>query len=150
MYQPRLVQQTKRIEQLLRKDPNQRRTQSTELILLDELVEVDTQQLKDQTQMLLVNESILQSQNMMIVMLIKLTVKLRLISNHSFTAEKRVSYQVKNRHFHHALIEVCRFVLDNLHGHHLLRLQILALDDLAKRALPKHIQNQVPIPITHQ
>ena len=49
MYQPRLVQQTERIKQLLRKHPNQRRTQSAELILLDELVEVDTQKLKDQT-----------------------------------------------------------------------------------------------------
>lgn len=57
-----------------------------------------------------------------------------------------MTYQVENRHLHHTLVEVRRAVLDNLDSHDLLRLKILTLDDLAKRALAEHIQDQVSVP----
>ena len=42
MDQPGLVEKTQTVEQLLRKDPHERRAQSTKLVLLDQLVEVHT------------------------------------------------------------------------------------------------------------
>lgn len=46
-----------------------------------------------------------------------------------------VTYQVKDRHLHHALVEVRSPVLDDLDGNNLLGLQILTLDDLPECAL---------------
>jgi hypothetical protein len=48
------------------------------------------------------------------------------------------------------LIEVRRAVLDHLDGNHLLRLQVLALDDLAEGALAENVENQVAIPAAEQ
>jgi hypothetical protein len=56
-----------------------------------------------------------------------------------------MTYQVQNRHFHHALIEVGCAVLDHLDCNHFLGLEILALDDLAERALAEDIQNKIAI-----
>lgn len=42
MYQASLVQKAQPIQKLLREDPNEGRAQPAELVLLDELVEVDT------------------------------------------------------------------------------------------------------------
>lgn len=61
MYQPRFTEQAQPVEQLLRKHPHQRGTQTPELVLLDKFVQVDRQQLKDQTKMLPMDECILQS-----------------------------------------------------------------------------------------
>lgn len=58
MYQPCLVEQREAIEKLLGEDAHEGCAQSSELVLLDELIQVDTQQLKDQTQMLSVDEGI--------------------------------------------------------------------------------------------
>lgn len=56
-----LVQKTQGIQKLLRKDTYQRRAQSSELILFNQFVEVHAEQLKGQTEVLFVNEGILQS-----------------------------------------------------------------------------------------
>lgn len=56
-------------------------------------------------------------------------------------------YQVQNGHLHHALVEVCRPIFDNLDGDDFLGLQVLALDHLSKGALSKHIQDEISIPI---
>jgi hypothetical protein len=56
-------------------------------------------------------------------------------------------YQIKHRNFHHALVEVSRAVLDDLDGNNLLRLEVLAFDDLAKSTLAQHIENKVSVPI---
>lgn len=53
--------------------------------------------------------------------------------------------QIKHRHLHHALVEIRSLVLDHLHSNHLLRLQVLTLDDLAEGALAEYIENQVSI-----
>lgn len=56
-----LVQKTQGIQKLLRKDAYQRRAQPSELILFNQFVEVHAEQLKGQTEVLFVNEGILQS-----------------------------------------------------------------------------------------
>ena len=58
MDQSRLIEQGKPIQQLLRKDADQGRAQASELVLLDQLVQVDTKQLEDQAQVLPMNEGI--------------------------------------------------------------------------------------------
>ena len=53
--------------------------------------------------------------------------------------------QIEDRDFHHTLIEVCGPVLDNLHCHNFLRLQVLALNDLTESTLTKDVQNEISI-----
>lgn len=74
VYQFRLSEQSQAIDQLLRKHAHQCRGQSTELILLDQFVEIDAQQFEDKAQMLPVNKGILQSQEMVVVILVHLLV----------------------------------------------------------------------------
>lgn len=49
------------------------------------------------------------------------------------------TYQIQNRDFHHALVEVCSSVLNDLHGHDFLRLEVLTFHDLSKGSLAKYI-----------
>lgn len=56
------------------------------------------------------------------------------------------TYQIQYRDFHHALIEICRLVLDDLDSHHFLRLQILAFHHLAECTLAQHIENEIAVP----
>lgn len=56
-----------------------------------------------------------------------------------------MTYQVQNRHLHHTLVEVRGAVLDDLDCDDLLGLQILTFDDLPKRTLAQHIQDQISI-----
>lgn len=85
---------------------------------------------------------------MMIVVLVKLGIELSSCVSHSpQNGKQRLSaYQVEHRHFHHALVEIGSAVLNNLDSHHLLRLEVLALDDLTKRALAQYIKDEVSIP----
>lgn len=76
MDQVSLVQEAQCIQQLLRKHPHEGRTQTPELILLDELVEVDTEQLKCQAQMLTMDEGVFQPKEMMVIILVVLAVEL--------------------------------------------------------------------------
>lgn len=55
-----LIQETQRIQKLLSKDTNKSCTQPAELILFDQFVKINTEQLEDQTEMLSVNEGVLQ------------------------------------------------------------------------------------------
>jgi DNA-binding GntR family transcriptional regulator len=59
---------------------------------------------------------------------------------------QRQSYQIKNSNFHHALVEVCRPILDDLHRNNFLRLQVLTLHHLTKSSLSKNIEDEIPIP----
>jgi hypothetical protein len=63
------------------------------------------------------------------------------ISNLSGTGLRAKTYQVKNRHLHHTLVEVGSSVFDHLDSDHLLRLEILALHDLPEGALTENIKN---------
>lgn len=59
---------------------NQSSAESSELVLLDKLVKIDAKELKNQAKMLAVNESVFKSQQMMVVVLVKLRVELLLVS----------------------------------------------------------------------
>lgn len=74
--QARLVEQCKTIEKLLSKDADQSGAESSELVLLDKLVQVDAEELKHQAKMLTVDECVLQAQKMMVVVLVELRVEL--------------------------------------------------------------------------
>lgn len=56
-------------------------------------------------------------------------------------------YQLEDRDLHHRLLEVRRLVLNDLDRDHLVRPHVLTLDDLAKRALPEHVEDQVPVTV---
>jgi hypothetical protein len=83
MNQSRLVQERKTCEQLLGKYSHQCGAQASELVLLDQLVEIDAQQFKDKTQMLSVYKSILQSQEVMVIILIHLLIQLLQLAEQS-------------------------------------------------------------------
>ena len=63
----------------------------------------------------------------------------------SWTLGRRAR-QIQNGDLHHTLVEIGSAVFDDLHGHNLLRLEILALDYLAKCTLAEDVKNQVPVP----
>jgi hypothetical protein len=78
--------------------------------------------------MLPMNERVLQSQKMMIVVAIHLLVQ-----------------QVQDRNFHHRLIEVGCTILDHLDGDDFLGAQVLALNYLPEGTLAENIEDEVAI-----
>jgi hypothetical protein len=76
MDQVSLVQQSQSMEQLLRKDAHQGGAETSELVLLDKFIKIDTKQFKHQAEMLTVNECVLESQDMVFIVLIKFLVQL--------------------------------------------------------------------------
>ncbi len=84
--------------------------------------------------MLLVDECVLQSQEVVIVVLVELGVELEGVSKRR-EERARETHQVQNRDFHHALVEVGCTVLDDLHRNDLLGFQILAFYHLPKGSL---------------
>lgn len=54
-------------------------------------------------------------------------------------------YQVQHGNFHHTLVEVCGAVFNDLDGHDFLRLEVLALDDLAESTLTQHVEDEVAV-----
>ena len=94
--------------------------------------------------MLPVDECVLESQKMMVVILVHLFIQLRHVSL-AYTCLSWDTHQIKHRHLHHTLVEVCCPVLDDLYCDNLLCLQILALDDLTESTLTKNIQDEVPV-----
>ena len=59
----------------------------------------------------------------------------------------RRSHQVQHWNFHHTLVKICSSILHHLDCYHFLCFEILALHDLSKRALTKHVQNEISVPI---
>jgi hypothetical protein len=117
-----LSQQSKTVDQLLSENAYKGRGQSAELILLDQLVKVDAEQLEDQTQVLPVDEGILQSQQMVVVVLVHLLVQLKVRQQSCATRARKGTHQIEDRHLHHTLVEVGRAVLDNFDSNHFLGL----------------------------
>ena len=67
MYQPGLLQDRQTIQQLLREDLHELGTQSLELILLDQFVEVRRKAFEHQTEMALVNKVFLHPEDVVLV-----------------------------------------------------------------------------------
>jgi len=61
MYYSRSIQEAQSIEQLLCKHSYERSTEATKLILLDQFVQIHTEEFKDKTQMLSMNERVFKS-----------------------------------------------------------------------------------------
>ena len=76
MNQVSFIEKTQRIQQLLRKDANQGCTQSSELILFDQFVQVDAEEFECQAEMLSVDEGILESQEVVVIVLVIFTIEL--------------------------------------------------------------------------
>lgn len=73
----RLIQETQGVQELLSEHPHKRGAQPAELILLDQFVEVDTEQFKTQTEVLPVDKGIFQPKEMMVIILVELVVELQ-------------------------------------------------------------------------
>jgi hypothetical protein len=61
MYEARLVQQSKPVQQLLREDTDQCRAETSKLVLFDQFVQIDAKQLEYETQMLSMDERVFQA-----------------------------------------------------------------------------------------
>lgn len=62
---------------MLSKNTDESCAQTTKLVLLDQFIKIDTEQFKNQTEMLPVDKSILQTKQVMVVVLVVLAVKLQ-------------------------------------------------------------------------
>lgn len=76
MDQMSLVQKAQGIQQLLCKDTDESGAQSSELVLLDQFIQIDTEKFKGKTEVLPVNEGVLQTQKMVIVVLVVFAIQL--------------------------------------------------------------------------
>jgi F0F1-type ATP synthase epsilon subunit len=72
-----LVQQAQAVQELLGEDAHQGSAEAAELVLLDELVQIDTQQLQHETEVLAVDEGVFETQQMVVVVLVVFGVELR-------------------------------------------------------------------------
>ena len=54
------------------------------------------------------------------------------------------TYQLKNCHLHHTLIEVSRLVLDHFDSHDLMGFHVLTFHHLTECSLTQYVQDQVP------
>lgn len=102
--------------------------------------------------MLAVDEGVPEAEKVMVIVLVQLGVELyslvrRRIKSGTWEGTGR-AYQVQDRNLHHTLVKVRRPVLNDLDGDHLLRLQVLALNDLTESALPKDIENEITVSAT--
>ena len=55
-----------------------------------------------------------------------------------------ITYQFENGDFHHTLVEIGRFVLDDFDGDDFMGFDVLTFDDLSKSALSKDVQDEIP------
>lgn len=90
--------------------------------MLDEFVKVGREELKDEAKMAFVNKRVTKAEDVMLVVRIMLLVE-----------------HLQYRDLHHALIEICGLVFDNLDGNDFVCSNILTLDDLAKCTLAENI-----------
>jgi hypothetical protein len=76
MYQSGLVEQGQTVQELLCKYTNKRCAEPSELVLFDQLVQINAEQFENKTKMLSVDEGILQTQNVVIIVLVKFCIEL--------------------------------------------------------------------------
>lgn len=58
--------------------------------------------------------------------------------------EGRETDELEDGNLHHGLVEVGRFVLDNLDGDDFMCSDVLAFDDLTKGALAENVEDEIP------
>ena len=135
MYQARFVEETQSVEELLCKHPYESSAKTTELVLLDQLIQVYAKKLEHQAQMLAVDKSVFKSEEVVIIVFVQLSIQLT-ESVLSICRESKLppatTYKIQHRYFHHALIKIGCSVLHDFYRHHFLRFEILAFDHLSK------------------
>ena len=93
--------------------------------------------------MVLVDERIPKTKDMVLVVRVKLIVQLDNTLSGNVHQTSRNTRHLQDGDLHHTLIEVRGLVFYHLHGQDLIRFRVLALDDLPEGSLPQHVQNQV-------
>lgn len=56
----------------------------------------------------------------------------------------QMPHQIQYSYLHLALVQICRFVLDNLDSDDIVRPEVLTFDNLTKGPLTENIEDQVP------
>ena len=141
-----LIQQTQRIQELLGKHSDERGTQTAELILFDQFIQIDAEKFKHEAKMLAMDKRVLQPEEMVVIVLVVFAVQLgkESVECQKFTLDTG-TYQIQHGNLHHALVKVCRLVLNHFYRHNLLGLHILAFDHLTKCPLAQDVQDEIAI-----
>lgn len=77
MDQSSFLQEAQSVQKLLSEHSHKRCAQAPELVLLDQLVQVDAQQFKHQTEMLSMDEGILKTEDMVLIVFVVFGIQLR-------------------------------------------------------------------------
>lgn len=112
---------------LCQEDAKESHGQSSKLVLLDQLIQVEAEQLKHQAQMVLEDEEGMHPDKMMLVIWIADFVQV-----------------LQDPNFDTGLVVKCCLVLDDLYGYHLPCLLTYAFGNLPKGALSQHVADDVP------
>lgn len=120
--QPGFVEDGQGVEQLAGEDSDERGGQAAEGVLFDELVEVDGEKLKDEAQVSVVDELVLEAEQVVFVRGIPGVVE-----------------EIEDGDFHHGLVVVSGLVLDDLDSDDFVGLHVLTLYDLSESALAEQI-----------
>ena len=145
MYQARLFENRKRVEELCREDLHELGTETLELILLYKLVKVRRQQLKDKAKMAAMNERVAQTQYMVLVVRIASIVELQRGFSSAQSTPLSGTHKLEDGNLHHRLVEVRGLVFDDFDGDDFMRLHVLALDDLTKGPLTQNVKDEISV-----
>lgn len=70
------MQDTKSIQNLTHKDPDEVRTQAAKLVLLDKFVEIDAEHFKDDAEMVLVDKRVFHAANVVLIVWVVFIIEL--------------------------------------------------------------------------
>lgn len=112
---------------LRQKDAQQPHGETPKLVLLDQLIQIETEQLKDQTQVVLEDEEVVHSHNVVLIIRVAQPVEV-----------------LQHPHFHSGLVIESCLVLDNLDCYHIACVLANAFRHLPKGALSQHFADNVP------
>lgn len=118
------------IEKLSHEDFDELGAETLELILFDEFIEVGGEELKDETEMVSVDEGVAEAKDVVLVGGIEVLVQ-----------------ELEDGDLHHGLIKVGWLVFDDLDGDDLVGSDVLAFDDLTKGSLAEDVEYEVLVGI---
>ena len=112
---------------LRQKDAQQPHGQTPKLVLLDQLIQVEAEQLKDQAQMILEDKEVMHPDNVVLIIRVSQPVKV-----------------LQHPHFHSGLVIESCLVLNNLDCYNMACVLADAFCHLPKCALSQHFADDVP------
>ena len=119
--------ETEWLPHLRQKDTQQAHGQPSELILLDQLVQVEVEQLKDQAQVVFEDKKVVHPDNVVLILCISQPVQI-----------------LQHPYFHPCLVIEGCLILDNFYCYHLSCLLAYAFRNLPKCSLTQHVTDNVP------